>query len=98
MQFLPGTRFSKVPKTLRARKVIRKTLTRLFCKAGPFNVVKGITIKITAKFRALRRLRFKDTKRIVTRNAPEKSTGLSRNGPQEPNILPIMPAQSGAHN
>ena len=29
-------------------------------------VVKGIKIKITAKFRASRRLRFKDTKRIMS--------------------------------
>ena len=96
MQFWPGTRFSRVTKTLRARKVIPKTPTRLFCEAG--HVVKGIQIKITAKFRASRRLRFEDTKRIVTRNAPEKSSGLWRNGPQEPNTLPIMQAQSGAHN
>ena len=37
-------------------------------------VVKGIKIKITAKFRALRRLGFEDTKRTiyVTQNAPKK--------------------------
>ena len=40
------------------------------------HVVKGIKIKITAKLRASRRLRFEDTKRIVTRNAPEKYSGL----------------------
>ena len=50
-------------------------------------VVKGIKIKITAKFRASRRLRFEDTERIVTRNTPEKfrdfrETGckMSKNG------------------
>ena len=32
----PGGRFSKVPKTFRARKAIRKTTTCLFCKAGLF--------------------------------------------------------------
>ena len=47
-------------------------------------LVKGIRIKITVKFRASRRLRFEDAKKIVTRNAPEKSSGLWRNGPQEP--------------
>ena len=47
------------------------------------HVEKGIKIKITAKFRGWRRLCFEDTKRIVTRNAPEKSSGLWRNGPQE---------------
>ena len=31
-----GARFSKVPKTFLARKAIRKTPTRLFCKAGLF--------------------------------------------------------------
>ena len=62
------------------------------------HVVKGITIKITAKFRASRRLRFEDTKRIVTRNELEKSSGLWRNGLQEPNTLSIMQAQSGAYN
>ena len=61
------------------------------------HVIQGIKIK-TAKFCASRRLLFEDTKRIITRNAPEKSSGLWRNGPQEPNTLPIMQAQSGAHN
>ena len=56
------------------------------------HVIQGIKIK-TAKFCASRRLLFEDTKRIITRNAPEKSSGLWRNGPQEPNTLPIMQAQ-----
>ena len=47
------------------------------------HVVTGIKIKVTVKFRASRRFRFKDTKRIITRNATEKSSGLWRNGPQE---------------
>ena len=62
------------------------------------HVVKGIKIKITAKFRASRSLRFEYTKRTVTRDAPENSSGLSRNGTQEPNTPPIMEAPSGAHN
>ena len=37
----PGVRFSKDPKTLRARKAIRKTLTRLLCNAGLFICCKG---------------------------------------------------------
>ena len=37
----PGARFSKVPKTFRARKAIRKTTTCLFCKAGLFRCCKG---------------------------------------------------------
>ena len=32
----PGARFSKVPKTIWARKAIPKTAARLFCKAGLF--------------------------------------------------------------
>ena len=36
-----GARFSKVPKSLRARKAIRRTLTRLFCKAGLFMCFRG---------------------------------------------------------
>ena len=34
--FGPGARFSKVPKTFRARKAIRETPTCLICKAGLF--------------------------------------------------------------
>ena len=45
-------------------------------------VVKGIEIKITAKFRASRRLRFEDTKKnYVTRNAPEKFQDFRETGP-----------------
>ena len=70
-----GTRFSNDPKTFRARKAICKTPIRLFCKAG--------------LFRASRRLRFKETKRIVTRNAPEKfrdfrEMGLRNTGKARP--------------
>ena len=43
-------------------------------------VVKGIKIKITAKFCASRRLRFEDTKRIMSpAMSPEEVSGLSRN-------------------
>ena len=38
-------------------------------------VVKGIKIKITAKFRASRRLRFEDTKRIMAPEIHPKSFG-----------------------
>ena len=38
-------------------------------------VVKGIKTKITAKFRALRRLRFEDTKRIISPEIRPKSFG-----------------------
>jgi len=72
---LPGPCFSKVPRTLRARKAIRKSTTCLFCKAGLSYVVKGIKTKITAKFRASRRLRFEDTKRIMSPEIRPKSFG-----------------------
>ena len=42
-------------------------------------VVKGIKIKITAKFRASRRLRFEDTKRIMS---PEKFRDFRETGPR----------------
>ena len=41
MQFWLGALVSKVPTTLRARKVFRKTPTRLFCEAGLFTCCKG---------------------------------------------------------
>ena len=46
------------------------------------HVVKGIKIKITAKFRASRSLRFEDTKRICHPKYTRKFPGLSRNRPQ----------------
>ena len=42
-------------------------------------VVKGIKIKITAKFRASRRLRFEDTKKIMS---PEKFRDFRETGPR----------------
>ena len=79
----PGARFPKVPKTFPTRKAICKTPTRLFCKGGLSQVEKGIKIKITAKFRATRCLRFEDTKRIMS---PElcrlKSFGTFKKPPQ----------------
>jgi len=47
------------------------------------HVVKGMKIKITAKFRALRRIRFEDTKRIMSPEMRPKVLEISRNGPQE---------------
>ena len=70
-----GARFSKVTRTFRARKAIRKTTTYLFCKAGPLICCKGNKNKITAKFRASRRLRFEDTKRIMSPEIRPKSFG-----------------------
>ena len=44
-------------------------------------VEKGIKIKITAKFRASRRLTFEDTKRIMSPEMDPKSFGTLRNRP-----------------
>ena len=71
-----GARFSKVPKTFRARKVIPKTPTSLFCKAGFFSICCKGNKKITSKFRASRRLRFEDTKRIMSPEIRPKSFGI----------------------
>ena len=59
-------------------------------------VVKGIKIKVTAKFRASRRLRFEDTKRIMSpgkcRDFRETGTGNSlpyiKGVALEPQIIP----------
>ena len=71
----PGARFSKVPKTFRAQIDIRNPVNRLFCEADLFIVVKGIKITTIAKFRAPRRHRFKDSKRIVSPEMRPKSFG-----------------------
>ena len=79
---MPVACFSKLPKTFRARKAVPKTSTRSFCKASFFIVSStGRKIKITAKFRALRRLRFENTKRTMSPKCARKVSGLSRNGP-----------------
>ena len=56
------------------------------------HVVKGITKKITGKFRASRRLRFEDTKRIMSPEMRQKVSGLLRNRPQ---ALRTRPNQAG---
>ena len=79
-----GPATQKFRKLCGPEKSFVKLRPALSVKLDFLHVVKGIKIKITAKFRASRRLRFEATERIVTRNAPEKSSGLWRNGPQEP--------------
>jgi len=77
---VPGARFSKVPKTFRARKAICKTPTRLFCKADPFIFCKEnnnnwkVSCLKTPSF-----WRYKDN--YVTRNAPEKFWNFREKGP-----------------
>ena len=78
----PGPVSRKFRRLCGPEKSFLKLRTTYSVKPVFLHVVKGIQIKVTAKFRASRRLGFEDTKRIVTRNAPQKS----------------KKAQSGAHN
>ena len=56
-------------------------------------VVKGIKIKITAKFRASRRLSFEDTKRIMSPEMRPKSLGtFEKQAPGR--LFPALPAPS----
>ena len=58
-------------------------------------VVKGIKIKIIAKFRASRRLRFEDTKRIMSPEIHPKSFGTFEiPGPWSSNIVSATTAAS----
>ena len=75
-------RFSKVPRTFRIRKAIRKTPTRLFCKAGPFICCKGNKNQNSRKVSWLETpsfWRYKDN--YVTRSTPEKFRGFRKTGP-----------------
>ena len=71
----PGACFSKVPKRFGPEKPVVKLRPAYSVKLVFSYVVKGIKIKITAKFRASRRLRFEDTKRIVSPEIRPKSFG-----------------------
>ena len=73
--FGPGACFSKVPKRFGPEKPVVKLRPAYSVKLVFSYVVKGIKIKITAKFRASRRLRFEDTKRIVSPEIRPKSFG-----------------------
>ena len=82
-KFPAGSRFSKVPKTFRARKTIRKTPTRIFCKAGLSYVVERINIKNNRKVSCLERPSFwRYKENYVTRNAPEKFRDFRETGPR----------------
>ena len=79
----PGARFSKVPKTLRARKEIRKSPTGLFCEPGLFISSKGNKNYYNCKVSCLQTpsfWRLKDN--YVTRNAPEKFRDFWEAGPR----------------
>ena len=71
-----GARFSKVPWTFRAGEKPLVNLRPANSVKLVFSyVVKGIKIKITAKFRASRLLRFEHTKRIMSPEIRPKSFG-----------------------
>ena len=61
-----GARFSKVPKTFRARKAICEIANRLFWKADLLTCIYATKRKITVKFEELNPLLSRDTKGIVT--------------------------------
>ena len=71
----PGARFSKVPKTLRARKAVRKSPTHLFCISGLFMCCKGNKNENNFKVSCLETLSFQDTKRIISHEMRPKSFG-----------------------
>ena len=78
---LPGARFSKVPRTFRARNAIRRTC--LFCKAGLLIRCKGNRIKNNCKVLCLETpsfLRYKEN--YVTRKSPKKFRDLRETGPR----------------
>ena len=70
-----GARFSRVPKTFRAQKAIRKTTTCLFCKAGLFIRCKGNKNQNNCKVSCLETPSFEDTKRIMAPEIRPKSFG-----------------------
>ena len=80
---LLGPCFSKVPRTLRARKAIRKSTTCLFCKAGLFICCKGNKNKNNCKVSCLETPSFwRYIENYVTRNTPEKFRDFWETGPR----------------
>ena len=78
----PGARFSKVPRTFRARKAIRKTMTYLFRKAGLLVYCKGNKNKNNCKVSCLETPSFwRYKENYVTRNTPEKFRDFRETGP-----------------
>ena len=78
-----GGRFSKVPKTFRARKAIRKTPTCLSCNAGLFICCKGNKNKSNCEVSCLETPSFwRYKENYVTRNGPEKFRTFRETGPR----------------
>ena len=79
-----ASRFSKVPRTFRARKAIRKTTTYLFCKAGLLICCKGNKNKNNCKVSCLETPSFwRYKENYVTRNKPEKFRDFRETGPTQ---------------
>ena len=72
---VPGARYSKARNLFGLEKPFVKLRPAYSAKLVFSFVVKGIKIKITAKFRAFRRLTFEDTKRILSLEMHPKSFG-----------------------
>ena len=71
----PVAHFSEVPKTFGAKNPFLKLRLAHSVRLVFSYIVKGSKIKVTAKFRALRRLRFEDTKRTMSPEMCPKSFG-----------------------
>ena len=83
VRYTPGGRFSKVPKTFRARKAIRKTPTCLSCNAGIFICCKGNKNKSNCEVSCLETPSFwRYKENYVTRNGPEKFRDFRETGPR----------------
>ena len=79
---LSGARFSKVPRTFRARKAIRKTTTYLFCKAGLLICFKGNKNKNNCKVSCFETHSvLKVQRELCHPKYARKVSGLSRNRP-----------------
>ena len=78
----PGARFSRIPRTFRARKAIRKITTCLFCKADLFTCCKGNKNNNNGKVSCLETPSFwRYKENYVIRNTPEKFRDFRETGP-----------------
>ena len=86
-----GARFSKVPRTFRARKAICKCTTCLFCKAGLFICCKRNKNNNNCKVSCLETpLFWKYKENYVTRNMPDKFRDLRETGPRPEIFRPFF--------
>ena len=93
----PGARFSKVPRTFRARKAIRKTKTCLFSKAGLFICCKVNKNTNNCKVSCLETPSFwRYKENYVTRKTPEKFRDFRETGPCFSNVPKLLGPVWGA--